>query len=221
MVIFFPDVSVYRNISPAGLPLLITRASIGLSRDTSYYGYVARCRDAGVPLIAYHFLKSYQLGAGPEEQAAFAYDTVGSQTPLMLDAEPHTNRNATVDEMVRFIDRYRELGGMVGLAYIPRWSWQQLGSPSLAPVRDRGLGLVSSNYVGYSYRDDHQGWNPYGGYDYVSVLQYTDRQPYGGTTVDFNAYRGTVEDLLRLSKGPVADESATYFYWYDDSESNG
>ena len=33
------------------------------------------------------------------------------------------------------------------LLYLPKWYWQSLGSPSLAPLIELGLLLVSSNYT--------------------------------------------------------------------------
>jgi hypothetical protein len=84
---------------------------------------------------------------------------------------------------------------------LPHWYYQEIGSPDLTPLADAGLSLVSSNYTAYS--DTGPGWAGYGGMTPV-VWQYTDSQPYGGQSVDFNAYLGTIEEFQALIGGTVA-----------------
>jgi len=87
---------------------------------------------------------------------------------------------------------------MGGVPYLPRWWWQDhLGSPDLRPLRDAGLALVSSVYPKSGYTEQGVGWLPYGGV-YPEIWQYTDAHPFNGQLVDFNAYRGTVEQLRQL-----------------------
>jgi hypothetical protein len=84
------------------------------------------------------------------------------------------------------------------MVYLPHWWWQDhLGSPSLQPLADLGLALVSSAYPAAGYSSTGVGWNGYGGMS-PSIWQYTDKQMFNGVPVDFNAYRGTVEQLRTL-----------------------
>ena len=61
------------------------------------------------------------------------------------------------------------------------------------------MAIVASGYPG-GYSDTDPDWQPYGGVAPL-IWQYTDKQPYGGQHVDFNAYRGTVPQLAALING--------------------
>lgn len=105
-----------------------------------------------------------------------------------------------IQAVADFTDAYRKLGGVVRLVYLPKWYWQALGSPSLQPLLDRGLKLVSSQYTAYS--DSGAGWAAYGGMQ-PSIWQYSSTISFGGVgAVDFNAYRGSVPELAALLSGP-------------------
>src|SRR5262249_36503153 len=82
------------------------------------------------------------------------------------------------------------------LVYLPHWYWSRktadrgLGSPSLQPLIDRKMQLVSSAYVAYTDAAAGTGWQPYGGMTPL-VWQYTDRLQFNGMLLDFNAFRGS------------------------------
>jgi len=93
----------------------------------------------------------------------------------------------------------------VKLNYFPKWKWGNLGSPSLAGLAQRGIGLVSSAYpnltvasAGQVYAadggDSGPGWSAYGGVTPL-LWQFSDRVADGGQQVDMNAYRGTIQQL--------------------------
>lgn len=184
--IFGPDVSNYQGglrIQPATV-LLFAKCSEGTGyRDPTYTGFKSQAAAVGAVFMAYHFLR----GGSAAAQADLAFSVVGKATPLMLDVEAN---GATVSDVVAFRTRYRQLGGNLRAVYLPRWYWQNIGSPSLAPLD--GLLLVSSAYTPYS--DSGAGWAPYGGMT-PKIWQFTDSFSYGGMRVDFNAYRGTVDQL--------------------------
>jgi lysozyme len=119
-------------------------------------------------------------------------------TPLMLDAEPTGSSRPSVGDCTGFIDAYRRLGGIVNLVYLPRWYWQQLGSPGLGGLASRKCGLVSSAYTAYSDAANGTGWMPYGGIT-PSIWQYTDKHSFNGQPVDFNAYRGSLAQQEALA----------------------
>lgn len=202
MTIYFPDVSRYNSavdIQP-GTVVVVARATLSDSyADPSYQRFKLEASNVGAFFVAYHWLNHGNIQA----QAQWAYDHIG-QTPLMIDAEDvagNTGYNGaiTVDDIVAFVNEYRMLGGVVFLVYLPHWYWQgHMQSPDLTPLVNVGLHLVSSNYTTYS--DTGPGWTAYGHMS-PEEWQYTDALPYGGSAVDFNAFRGTVEQFEQLAIG--------------------
>jgi hypothetical protein len=192
MTIFFPDISSYEaglTIQP-GTVAVIAKATEGTYyRDAQYANFKAQAAHVGAVFSAYHFLKAGN-GAG---QADYCHAMVGS-TPVMLDVETEGTSKPTVADCADFISRMRALGGRVWGAYFPQWYWQQVGG-NLASL---GVAVVASNYTTYS--DTGPGWTPYGGVS-PALWQYTDKQPYGGQTMDFNAFRGSVAQLAALING--------------------
>ena len=193
MTLHFPDVSGYQaGISFAGAPVAMVKATEGTGYvNPDYAAAKARAASAGAYLCAYHFLRAGNGAA----QAAWCYHHAGT-TPLMLDMELEGSSKPGVADAAEFIHAYRALGGRCWLLYLPHWYWQQIGSPSLRPLTDLGMLLVSSEYTTYS--DTGPGWNAYGGMTPV-VWQYTDSATFNGVhPVDFNAYRGTLPEFISL-----------------------
>ncbi len=213
MTIFYPDVaSGQTGVSFSGAPIAMVKATEGTNYTNPDYGPAKlRAKEAGAFFCAYHFLRAGN-GAG---QADHAFSVVGS-TPLMLDVETETLNGVTstpsVTDAAAFVSQYRALGGVIHLLYLPRWYWQSLGSPSLAPLIGLGLLLVSSNYTTYS--DSGPGWASYGGMVPV-IWQYTSSGTLNGVNpVDFNAYRGTLANFqsqvttgAQPGSGPMLQES--------------
>jgi len=202
MTVFFPDISSYEaglTIQP-GTVAVIAKATEGTYyRDANYADFKAQAARIGAVFSAYHFLKA----GGGAAQADYCYAMVGS-TPVMLDVETEGASKPTVADCAAFIARMRELGGRVWGAYFPRWFWEQVGGD----LGSLGVAIVSSSYTAYS--DAGPGWQPYGGAT-PAAWQYTDAQPYGGQSVDFNAFRGTVDQLAALINGttPAPDPAPT------------
>ena len=201
MTIFFPDISSYEaglTIQP-GTVAVIAKATEGTYyRDADYDTFKAQAAARGAIFSAYHFLKADGNAAG---QADYCHAMVGS-TPVMLDVETEGTSKPGVADVAAFIARMRALGGRVWGAYFPQWYWQQVGG-NLASL---GVAIVSSNYTAYS--DSGPGWAPYGGVS-PAIWQYTDKQPYGGQSMDFNAFRGTVEQLAALINGTTTPTPST------------
>lgn len=201
MTIFYPDVS-NRNSRLSIEPNTVAvcaKASEGSSiADPNYADFKAQSTRVNAFFFAYHWLWRQGL-VDIKEQARFCCGIVGS-TPLMIDME--VPGAPTVSDCLEFVTAFRAHGGVCMLVYLPRWYWQgNLGSPSLRPLLQAGLHLVSSNYTKYS--DAGPGWDPYGGMTPV-IWQYTSTQPYGGKDkVDFNAYRGTKDQLAALVSSPL------------------
>lgn len=200
MTIFFPDISSYEAglIIQPGTVAVIAKATEGTYyKDAQYANFKAQAAHVGAVFSAYHFLKA----GGGMAQADYCHAMVGS-TPVMLDVETEGTSKPTVADCAAFIARMRALGGRVWGAYFPQWFWQQVGG-NLASL---GVAVVASNYTAYS--DSGPGWAPYGGVT-PSLWQYTDKQSYGGQSMDFNAYKGTVAELAALINGTAAPTPST------------
>lgn len=219
MTIFGPDVSGFENGRrlTAGTPYVAAKATQGTGYvDGSYPSFEAQAGAIGALFSAYHFLQA----GNPAGQASHAHAIVGG-TPLFLDFEPYpaVGSYPTLADAAGFVDAYRALGGRVWAVYLPRWYWSdpaRLNSASLAPLMVRGLALISSNYPPEGYSDTGPGWEAYGGMA-PSLWQYTDRQSYNGYNVDFNAFRGTRDELAALITGGAdmltsADAKVIYEY---------
>ncbi len=194
---FFPDVSNYQaGLSLAGASAVIIKATQGTTyRDPYYQGFKAQAMSLGIPYAAYHWLDSSDAGA----QARFAFSVVGASVPLMIDDEQGV---INVNHTLAFINAYRAAGGKVTLEYAPQWVWAASGRPNLKPIADAGLAFVSSNYTAYS--DTGPGWAPYGGIT-PTIWQYTDSQLFNGYRVDFNAFKGTVDQLRVVFNGGTTE----------------
>lgn len=197
MTIWYPDVSNHNGemTLEAGTVAVFAKATEGTTFTDKFYAHFkGEASRVGAVFGAYHFL---HRGDGAA-QARHCFSVVGAGVSVMVDCEPTTGSNPTVQDVVDFVTEYRALGGLVSLVYLPKWYWKNLGSPSLAKLTALKLGLVSSAYPG-SYSDTGEGWSRYGTDEPVpAVWQYTDKLSYAGQSVDFNAYRGTVEEFKTL-----------------------
>lgn len=194
MTIAYPDVSNFQGSMSleANTVAVCAKATEGTGyTDAQYAHFKAEAARVGAVFFAYHFLHA---GDGAP-QARHCFSVTGPGINVMIDHEPTGGVVPTLQDALDFATEYRALGGLCTLTYLPHWAWQQLGSPSLAPLARAGLSLVSSNYTAYS--DTGAGWDAYG--DLAPVIwQWTDALDYSGQSVDFNAYRGTVEQLRAL-----------------------
>lgn len=195
MTTFFPDISHFQaGLNLKGAPAVIAKATEGNDwRDASYTDFKAQAQTAGIPFAAYHYVDQADLQA----QAQLAFSVIGPGIGTMWDAEA---AGATVPRLVELTSRYRALGGNPTLVYFPYWWWRQLGSPDLRPLATAGLHLISSSYPPGGYSETGVGWNAYGGIT-PAIWQYTDAQAFNGQHVDFNAYKGTVDELRSLFEG--------------------
>lgn len=194
--IAFPDLSNWEpnlNLQPATVAVIAKATEGNYYQDKSYARFKAEAAAQGSLFSGYHFLIS---NIDPAAQADY-YHAFAGTTPCMLDVETEGASKPTVDEVLAFATRLRQLGGRAWAVYFPDWYWQQVGG-DLSRLAAAGLVLVSSNYTSYS--DTGPGWAAYGGAT-PRIWQYTDAQPYGGASCDFNAFKGTVAELAALING--------------------
>lgn len=197
MTIFFPDVSDYQSgltIQP-GTVAVVAKATQGESgMASSYAGFKAQAASVGAVFSGYHFLE-----AGNGAAQAQHYFAVAGETPCMIDCEQDGSSSPDVQDCLDFKNELESLGGRIWAVYFPNWYRQQIGSPDLTPLA--ALALVASDYNAYS--DSSSGWDAYGGVT-PAVLQFSDTFSYGGMQIDFNAYRGTVQQFADLVNGAPA-----------------
>ena len=193
--LMYPDVSS----AQAGMSLAgAVAVCVKITEGTGYVNpaapeFKAQADAAGALLFAYHFLREGNPGA----QAAWCFARNGG-VPLMVDCEPIAGSLPAMADLTGFIDAYRAFGGICHLAYLPWWYWasEGFGAVSLAPLAQRGMALVSSDYVG-TYTDQGPGWTPYGGMT-PAIWQWTAAALTNGHLVDRNAFKGTVAQLRQL-----------------------
>jgi GH25 family lysozyme M1 (1,4-beta-N-acetylmuramidase) len=187
MTIFYPDISSHQTgIDLKGALAVSIKATEGAGYTNPDYARAKKnARDHGAFQFAYHFLIEGNAAA----QARHCHSVVGD-TPVMVDVEITGQSYPTLRDTTTFIDAFRKLGGTIHLVYLPHWYWEQRGSPSLKPLSNRNMRLVSSAYTRYSDESSGTGWVGYGGMT-PTVWQYSDSVPFNGKRMDFNAYRGS------------------------------
>lgn len=220
MTIFGPDISSYQqgmNVSALTDPFVILKCTEGTYlADAEYAGWMAQAKASHKVVIPYHFVKTE---ASAQAQAAMLAAHIGDGSlPVMLDVETEGASVPNLPFVLSVIDAMRSRGLNVRLVYLPRWYWQQIGSPDLTALSSRGVGVVSSAYPrsgpmapvsGYAADggDHGVGWAPYGGVTPV-LWQFTN----AGTeqqNIDFNAFRGTIDQLAALLGGGVTNGGQT------------
>ena len=204
MTIFGPDISSYQNgldlSRLADAAFVIAKTTEGTYyTDGSYQGWRHQAELLGMPFVWYHFLS----GEDAKAQAAHTVANVGnSALPGMLDVEPNGAFSPSLAQVLAYVDAADAAGLHLKLVYLPRWYWQQMGSPDLSGLRSRGLELVASSYPGGSGSppnlypgDGAAGWQSYGGLTPL-LDQFTNQASDGGMSLDYNAFRGTAAELV-------------------------
>lgn len=195
MTIFYPDYSSYQGqADTTGVPAIVAKATEGnYYKDADYVWYRTQAAKQGVPFSGYHFLKGE---IDPAQQALYYFNFAG-KTPCMLDVETEGSSRPSIDQVIAFIEALERLGGRVWGAYIPKWYWELVGG-DLGRLTAHGVVLISSNYTSYS--ESGPGWNSYGGAT-PTMWQYTSGYKLNGTSVDYNAFKGTAAQLAAIING--------------------
>jgi hypothetical protein len=211
MTIFGPDLSSYQS----GLSLSrLADASFVIAKttegtyytDADYQTWRGQAAQLGKPFVWYHFLSGEDATAQAQHTAANVGD---ASLPGMLDAEPAGSYSPSLAQILAYVDEAHSAGLNLRLIYLPRWYWQQMGSPSLSALADRGVSLVSSEYPGGSGSptsiypgDGAAGWQSYGGLAPL-IYQFTNQASDAGQSLDYNAFRGTTAQLVADLNAPT------------------
>lgn len=197
----------------AGIEFAILKATEGASfQDSKFVAHLNGARNAGLAVAAYHYVKSTAAAAA---QVANVVRTVPRGMTVIPDVEANSGGIALAKDIVA---RLQAAGYHVPLIYLPRWYWQQIGSPSLVGLP----ALWSSRYpdtVGGSIPDEFADvpstyWNGYGGLT-VGMLQFTSSAKVAGYgPLDANAYPGNRAQIDDLFTGgddmSLASETFTF-----------
>jgi len=180
-----------------GIEFIFLKATEGSSFvDSAFAGNLNKARAAGLLVAAYHYVRSNATAAA---QVANVARVVPKDVPVIPDVEANSGGIALVRDIVA---RLQGAGYHVPLTYLPRWYWQQIGSPSLAGLPTLWSSRYPDNVVG-SIADEYADvpasyWNGYGGLG-VTILQFTSSARVAGhQPLDANAYIGTREQLAAV-----------------------
>ena len=176
------------------------------SADTWFANFKSQAKAANFPLSAYHFL--YPHGsASITSQVDTCVNSVGDESiAVMIDHEPDGSGAPipSVTDHVNFIKGLQSNGFTVHLSYLPHWVWNNMGSPSLAPLANLGLSLTLSSYVAGSglaasslYPGSGAWPAAYGGMG-AKVWQFTDAAAVAGFLVDANATELSLAETVQL-----------------------
>jgi hypothetical protein len=212
-LLYYPDVSNNQWASDADLISFLSQLKgqgfAGVVHKASEGNYFADrywpiCQDWCVhndlSWLPYHYVTTDD----PASQAQTFVNNSGGPN-VMLDVEANSG---DINNFWAVVNAFNNAGVNVSLAYIPRWYWEQIGSPDLSALPANGIQLVSSNYpagggeaseiYAAAGGDNGPGWAPYGGAT-PAAWQFTDKANIAGKTVDCNAYHGTSLDVFFTS----------------------
>jgi GH25 family lysozyme M1 (1,4-beta-N-acetylmuramidase) len=204
MVTFGLDISHHQDLAldlaqarREGIDFVFLKSTEGSSFvDPTFAANLAEARAAGQLVAAYHYVKSNATAAA---QVANVAHVVPKNVAVIPDVEANSGGVALVRD---FVDKLRAAGYRVPLLYLPRWYWQQIGSPSLAGLPPLWSSRYPDNVVGTLGaewgRVPSSYWNGYGGLS-VAVLQFTSSARVAGRQpLDANAFNGTRDELIKL-----------------------
>jgi hypothetical protein len=167
--------------------------------DSEFAANLAEARAAGMLVAAYVYQRS---GASAAAHVERVKAVVPRDVPIIPDVESGSGSLALTRDMINGL---RAAGYKVPLLYLPRWYWQQIGSPSLGGLPPLWSSRYPNNVVG-TLADEWADvpayyWDGYGGLS-VAVLQFTSSARIAGhQPLDANAYRGDRNQLAALLGG--------------------
>ena len=186
-----------------GWDFVFAKASEGSwFQDGRFWEHMTNAANAGCLRGAYHFLRS---DAPIVDQVETFKSVVPLNIPAIPDVESYTFGGRvisapTLDQTREFVNRLRDAGYHVPLMYLPRWYWQQWGSPQ--DISDLPP-LWLSRYPDYVARPREEAlslvpdWakQPFGGIASAPIIQFTS------TPLDQNYFDGSKDELAALLGG--------------------
>lgn len=209
MTIWIADISNHQGgisieqIVAEGYSAVICKASEGATfRDGWFDRFIPQVKSAGAIPGAYHFLRA---GDGAAQARILHGRVTDHGGPSGFVCACDNEADADWDTTVAFTRAWYELSGCHPLLmYTGGWWWRPRGWPGaeLTPY------LWHSHYVtGSGYGSDLYGqvtdahWMPgYGGWSEATILQFSSFARVAGQSIDANAFRGSREQLLALTR---------------------
>lgn len=188
-----------------GIQFVFLKATEGAGFvDREFATNLAEARAAGLLVAAYHYVRS---NASTAAQVANIQRVVPRDVPVIPDVEANSGGAGMLRD---FVAALRAAGRAVPLLYLPRWYWQQIGSPDLRGLPPLWSSRYPDNVVGTLAEEwadvPARYWDGYGGLP-VAVLQFTSSARIAGhAPLDANAFRGTRAELAALLGGEVEDD---------------
>jgi lysozyme len=184
--------------------------------DSDFASNLAEARAAGQIPAAYWYQRS---SASAAAHVAKIKQVVPRDVPIILDVEANSGGVSLTREI---ISQLNTAGYRTPLLYLPKWYWQQIGSPSLAGLPSLWSSRYPNNVVGTLASEWAEApasyWGGYGGLD-AAVLQFTSSARIAGyQPLDASAFRGTREELEALliaeeKDMPLTTADAATLFW--------
>lgn len=201
-----PDFDLQRARNE-GFEFVILKSTEGANWQSAWFRrHLDRARAAGLLVAAYHYVRAGDAQA----QVNNIVGIVPKDVPLILDIEAGGGDLGLAWDLT---NRLRANGYRLPLLYLPRWYWQQIGSPDMSGLPPLWFSSYPFDRAGYasavydrqrSFLDRQ--WGGYGGLG-VEILQFSDEGNVAGRSpIDVNAYRGTREQLAALLGGGAGDD---------------
>lgn len=185
-----------------GYAVVLCKATEGVTfKDQRFERHIQLATAAGMVPGAYHFLRA---GDGAAQARAFHARVVAAGGPRGWLIACDNEADASWDTTVAWAAEWRRLTvGHPFLMYTGAWWWGARGWPGsqLTPYLwhsryTTGTGPGSRLYD----QVPAEWWSPgYGGWGTATLLQFTSRAQVAGRTVDVSAFRGSVDDLRKLT----------------------
>lgn len=222
------DVSVYdpvvnwAKVRAQGYRFVYVRSSYGVDNkqmrmDSMFPSHWAGAKAAGVLRGAYHYLKASQDGAKQAAEFLKIVKPEKGDLPPALDLEQYFNEKATnkqfMDNAEAFLSKVKQETGITPMVY-SRASFLKEKVCFLngkVPVWASKY-LVWIAYWTYAYENvkplEAAGWPAYKFWQYSGEKEFLDgiTNQYGvPIPVDFDVFKGTLEDLQKLAGAPIPE----------------
>lgn len=180
----------------------------GTFNDKQFDNWIPRIRKAGAIPGAYHYLRA---GNGAAQARHFLNRLKRHGGPDGMLIQLDNEKDASWDTTKDWVKEWNRLtGNHPILMYTGAWWWKPRGwdGEKLTPylwhsryVNGTGTGSKLYEKVPASW------WTPgYGGWDKVTVLQFSSKGKVAGKQIDVNAFRGTLAQLRALTR-PASNPS--------------
>ena len=202
----------FPRLAAEGYSFAVVKATEGTGfRAPRFREWVRAARSAGLVAGAYHWLKA---GDGAAQARFFHGDVAAAGGPAGMLIQLDCEDDASLGTLRAWAAEWRRLtGDHPFLIYTGGWWWRPRGWPGAGVTPylwashylwDPAAGQAARGTAAQLYPRVPAGWwvPGYGGWTSATILQFTDRGNAGGlaANVDLNAFRGTREQLLALTR---------------------